>query len=193
MRHAALVIITLTSLAVAPAASASTAGPFAEDLALSVYAVGNEGGYAALGVGSRARWEIDPGTFGLETYLDHLFVDAPGNFRHDHPVGFNAYFPMALHHIVRLKPLLGACAVFSFIEPEDPHAPRSDDIQFGLRAGLGVEVALAQEVSLFADAQGIVYFGHHRFSSGWTAAIDDELSATGLIQANLGLQFHFTL
>ncbi len=172
---------------------ASDRTAFDEPLALSAYAVGYEGAYAAIGGGTRVRWEFDPNAVGIELFLDHLVVDSPGNLRHDHPAGFNVYFPFQFGGWFRLKPMLGACAVFSFIEPDDKHAPRSDDVQFGLHAGIGAEVMLSPEVSLFLDAQGIGYVGHDRYANGWTASVDDQLSISGLIQANLGMQVHFAL
>lgn len=194
-RHVVVTVIAAIGVMVLSDTSvrASDRTAFDEPLALSAYAVGYEGAYGAIGGGTRVRWEFDPDSVGIELFLDHLVVDSPGNFRHDHPAGFNLYFPIEIGGWFRLKPLLGACAVFSFIEPDDKHAPRSDDVQFGLHAGIGAEVMLSPEVSLFLDAQGIGYVGHDRYANGWTASVDDELSITGLVQANLGLQVHFAL
>ncbi len=168
-------------------------GPWEQMFALSAYAVGWEGAYGGLGIGGRLRFEVVEGSFGVEAFGEHLMVEASGGIRHDHPIGFNLYIPIAIGESVRLRPLLGACTVFSFIEPTSKHTKRTDDILFGVHGGLGVEVAIDHDLSFFADAQGIAYVGHDRTYGGWTANVSEDLSMTGVVQVTAGLQVHLDI
>lgn len=205
----AFVLLLTISIAASPEAAAAEAdgqpvpqsveaasqlpGPWEQMVALSAYAVGWEGAYGGIGVGGRLRFEILPGTFGVETFAEHLVVESPSGVRHDHPIGFSLYMPIALGEVVRLKPLIGACTVFSFVEPNSKHAQRTDDIIFGVHAGLGIEVAIDHDLSFFADAEGIAYVGHDRTYGGWTASVGGDLAMTGIFQATAGLQVHLDI
>ena len=165
-------------------------GAFDKPFALAGYAVGWAGAYEAAGVGGRARWEMARGSFGVEVLAEHLAVDWQGGFRHDHPIGFNLYVPFALSKNVRIRPLLGACTVFSFVEPAHAGAPRADDILFGVHGGAGIEVAIDDMLSWFLDAQGIVYLAHDRTSAGWTGAVGPDVHSIAVFQPTTGLQLH---
>lgn len=162
---------------------------FARPFALAGYAAGQAGAYGAAGVGGRARWEPFP-RLGVEVFSEHLAVQWPGGFRHDHPIGFNLYAPFAVTETVRVRPLLGFCAVFSFIEPEKPSGPRADDILFGAHAGMGVEIAIEDRISWFFDAQVIGYLSHDRTLHGWTGGVGDQLRTLAVFQPATGLQIH---
>lgn len=165
--------------------------PFDRHLALRGYGLGWAGAYPAAGIGGGIRYEV-PHTFGVEGFAEHLAVQWPGGgFRHDHPIGFNVYVPFQISRSVRLRPLLGACAVFSFIEPEHAGGPRADDILFGVHGGLGMEVALHRQLSFFMEAQGIAYLAHDRTSANWTGSVSQGVSTTGVFQPNMGLTLHF--
>ncbi len=165
--------------------------PFDRHLAVGGYGVAWAGAYPAAGVGGRLRYEW-PHTFGVEGFADHLAVQWPsGGIRHDHPIGFNIYMPFQISRSVRLRPLLGMCAVFSFIEPEHSGGPRADDILFGLHGGLGMEVALERNWSFFMEAQAIGYLAHDRSSQNWTGSVSPGVSTVGVFQPNMGLQVHF--
>ncbi len=158
-------------------------------LSFSAYGVGWAGAYAAGGLGGRlsfglGRW-VGVGLFG-----EALVVDVPGGLRHDHPIGFDLFVPVRLGERVRLRPEAGMCAVFSLHEPERSGAPRSDDVLFGLHAGLGLDVALASSLSVFADVKALGYLGHERVSSGWTGAVGGEYTTFGVGQASLGVTLH---
>jgi hypothetical protein len=162
--------------------------PFEKWVAIGVYATGHAGSYLAGGIGGRLRFE--PFEFlGVEAYLEGTIVDWPGGFRHDYPNGFNIYVPIRAGDF-RFRPFLGFCDILSFIEPEQEHAPRADDILFGAHAGVGVELGIHAFFSLFADLQANFYAGHDRTSEGWTGGVDEELGLFWNIQLNIGVQGH---
>lgn len=162
---------------------------FDRDFALAIYGLGGGGAYRAGGGGARARWEPFD-RLGVEVYSEHLWVRDPDGRRHDHPIGFNLYSPFRVHPNVRLRPLFGFCAVFSFLHPTQGDSARVDDVHFGVHAGGGVEVALGRFWSLFADVRVTSYFGHGRSYGGWSAHVGDSIDAWFVAQAAVGLQLH---
>lgn len=162
---------------------------FEREFAVAVYATGHAGSYLAGGVGGRLRYEPFE-WLGVEAYLEATIVDwEGGGVRHDYPNGFNLYVPIRLGD-VRVRPFLGFCDILSFVEPEQPDAPRADDILFGAHAGVGVEWAVHTMASLFADLQFNGYAGHDRSVGGWTGGVDEELAFFWNLQLNIGAQFH---
>ncbi len=162
---------------------------FNRPFALGGYATGWAGGYLGGGVGGRLRWQPFR-WLGVDLFSEHLLVQNPGSLRHDHPIGFNVFVPLRLTRDVQLLPLFGFCAVFSFIEPAQKDGPRADDVLFGVHGGAGVEWAPLRDWSLFLDVQAVGYLGHGRSAQGWTGSVDDNLTATGVVQASFGLQVH---
>lgn len=170
----------------APPASTS---PFDKTWALAGYVATWQGSYASAGLGGRLRFEpID--WLGLDLFAEAHLVDWPGTIRHDYPIGFNLYVPFALTDWLRVRPMIGLCAVFSFIEPANAHAPGADDVIFGAHAGGGIEVALAEWASVFLDGQAVGWFGHDRAVLQWTGHVEEELGITMGAQGSLGLQIH---
>lgn len=158
-------------------------------IAFGSYAVGWAGSYSAVGAGARARWEMIP-ELGVEVFGETLFVEHQGGIRHDHPVGFDLFIPVPITPWLRFRPLFGFCAVFSLVEPEEPHAPRADDILFGVHGGAGLELAIGTYVSFFLDVQANVWVGHDRAAQGWTGGIEDTYVPFGTAQVALGIQLH---
>jgi len=187
---ASLGATSIARAADAPSEETRPKTAFERPFALSGYGVGWAGAYTAGGVGGRVRWEMVPGRFGVELLAEHLIVDWPGGFRHDHPIGFNLYVPFAVSRSVRLRVLGGACTVFSFVEPEHAGAPRADDILFGVHGGVGLEVAVHERVSLFLDAQAIGYLAHDRTGQGWTGSVGGNEHPIAVLQPTMGLQVH---
>jgi hypothetical protein len=187
------------SLAIAVAASAPSLARADEDtpiesayqrpIAFGSYAVGWAGSYSAVGGGLRARWEMVP-ELGVEVFGETLFVEHQGGIRHDHPVGFDLFIPVMITPWLRFRPLFGFCAVFSLVEPEMAHAPRADDILFGLHGGAGLEAAIGTWISFFLDVQANVWIGHDRAAQGWTGGIEDTYVPFGTAQVALGVQIH---
>jgi hypothetical protein len=169
----------------------SSRDPFEHHVAIAGYSVAWAGAYPAAGVGGRIRGEY-PHVVGVDLFAEHLAVQWPGGgFRHDHPIGFNLEKPFQITRSMRLRPMLGMCAVFSFIEPEHPGGPRADDIMFGVHAGLGMEVALHQYWSFFMEAQGVAYLAHDRSSQNWTGSVSQGVHTAGVFQPSMGLQIHY--
>jgi hypothetical protein len=167
-------------------------GAFDRNLAIGAYGSGWAGSYLGASVGGRARWEPFE-SLGIDLFAEHMWVRSPGGFRHDHPIGFNAYIPFDLGQGWRFRPLLGFCAVFSMIEPDNEDAPRADDVLFGMHAGAGVEWAPLRLLSLFVDLKAIGYLGHDRTAQGWTGSVSEDYATMAVVQANLGAQVHFDL
>ena len=187
------VLFLLSILATsASAAAQDRPSAFERDLALGVYGTGWAGSYLGAGLGGRVRWEMLD-WLGVDLFAEHMWVESPAGFRHDHPIGFNAYIPIELSRTVRFRPLFGFCAVFSMIEPENDDAPRADDVLFGVHAGVGIEWAPIRLLSFFADAKAIGYLGHDREAQGWTGSVSEEYGTSGVVQAVLGTQVHFDL
>lgn len=187
MKATTAISFLLALLSIAPSAASAFDRPWA----VGVYGTGWEGAYGAGGIGGRLRWEFFQGGLGVEVFGESAIVETPAKLRHDHNVGFNLYTPFRLSDSWRIRPLLGFCATFSFVELDDPAASGADDILFGLHGGLGVEWALSSWFSVFLDVQAVGYAGHDRPLGSWTASLGDDLVITGLIQGNLGLQVHF--
>lgn len=181
-----LALVTLSAVALATPA---VAGPFDAATGLAVYGTGWDGDYDALGVGGRARLELGE-TIGVDVFAEIGDVEIPETERTDLVVGFDLYVPFSIVDGVRLRPLFGFCADFSFVEPHHAHAPRSDDIGFGVHAGGGIEVALGGSLSVFGDVQQVVWFGHDRSASRWTGALDGDIEATTTTQGRVGIQLH---
>lgn len=192
-RAALLVLVSAAPLLTPSLADAQTPwsqrSAFERDFALSIYGTATGGDYTSLGGGVRARWEPFD-RLGVEAYTEHLWVNVEDGARHDHPVGFNLYSPFRLTPWLRFRPLFGFCAVFSFYDPERQGVDGTQDIHFGVHGGGGLELALGRFVSLFADVQGVLYFGHEGYVGGWAAHVGDELAVWGVVQSNLGLSVH---
>ncbi len=170
-------------------AAALAAEPFDRTTALAGYAAGWAGSYGAAGLGGRLR--VEPLRYaGVDLFAEHYVVEAPQGFRHDHPIGFDLYVPVALGGGVRVRPLAGMCAVGSFVRSEVEDAPGADDVLFGVHGGAGVELALGERVSAFLDGKAVAWAGHDRAVRGWTGSVGSELSAFGVAQVGLGLQVH---
>ena len=170
----------------APAAAPS---PFDRPVAFGAYTLGWAGAYAAVGIGGRGRWEMFP-ELGVEVFGEALLVEHTGGLRHDQVVGFDLFVPLRVEPWLRLRPLFGFCAVFSMVEPQEAHAPRADDILFGVHGGGGVEIVLASWLSIFADLQAGVWLGHDRAAQGWTGAFSDSYVPFGFGQLAIGAQVH---
>lgn len=165
------------------------ASPFDKKLGGSGYAVAVTGSYSGVGVGGRLRWEMFR-FFGIELFGEGVLVESRAGVRHDYPVGFHLFSPFRLGERVRLRPLAGMCASFSFVEPSTPGGVRADDVLFGVHGGVGLEVALASFLSAFADVKGTTYLGHARTAQGYTGDVGERLEPYVLAQGSLGLSLH---
>ncbi len=193
----ASILLALAGLAVSHSpddVAVEAAAPVAFDRpwAVGVYATGWEGPYGAAGIGGRLRFEVFPGSLGVEVFGESALAETPEGFelRHDHQVGFNLFVPFRFAHDWRFRPLLGFCAIFSFAEAEDPHLHDTEDILFGAHAGVGLEWSLTSWISVFVDAQAYAYSGHRYGKGRWTASLGSDLELTASIQAQAGLQLH---
>ncbi len=164
-------------------------GPFDALGGLAVYGTGWEGDYTAIGLGGRARAELGE-TIGVDVFAELADVEIPDTVRRDLVIGFDLYVPFSPLPGLRLRPLFGFCADFSFVDPHHDLAPRSDDIGFGVHAGAGAEVGLGQDWSVFADVQQVAWFGHDRSASAWTGTLDGDIELSTLTQGRVGIQLH---
>lgn len=164
----------------------SRSDAFDRDLGIGFYASGRAGYREAAGLGGEVRWEPFD-RLGVDVFAEAFVVDEPGYRRLDVPVGFDLYVPFRLGERVRLRPLAGFCSVFSFQDSQREGVDATHDVQFGIHAGGGLEVALGRFLSLQLDLKGIVYFGHDRYAGGWDDHVSKDLRAFGIAQANLGV------
>lgn len=162
--------------------------PFDRRFGIAGYALGGTGTYSAGGIGGRVRYEAFR-WLGLDLYAEAMIVSIPRGLRHDHPVGFNLFVPFRVGERVRLRPLIGMCVTPSFIHPDNPQAKTADTILVGAHLGGGVEVALHDRLSFFAEAKAIAWWGNDRSVEGWTTASTD-LHWSVIGQANLGFTVH---
>jgi len=192
--------LALALFAVSPAAFAAAESPedgsprsaFDQPLAIAGYTQGWVGAYDAAGLGGRARWEFWQHRAGLDLFAEGMFVNWPGGGeRHDIPIGFNLYAPIALGSHVRLRGMAGMCAVFSFIEPPQQGAPPSNDVLFGIHGGAGLEVAVAGPFVWFVDAQAVWYLGHDRTAANWSGAVSGALGQAVVFQPTTGFELAF--
>ena len=173
----------------AVAAAAKDEGPFDRSFGLSAYYSRWAGGYDAGGVGFRIRWEPLE-LLGIEVFAEVLDVTVPTGTRINLPSGFNLYVPLELIDGFRVRALAGLCTMFTFDSAGSSGGPNSQDVQLGVHLGLGAEVALTDQLSLFLDATYQGYWGHGRDLSAWSASLEDELRRQDSVQVGLGLQFH---
>lgn len=199
MHRALLVVMTLLAAPVLaqepqvvqppPEVAPKQRSPFDNYLGIAAYGTGEGGSYAGGGLGGRVR--IQPWRFvGVDLFGEAMLVHSPHGFRHDYPIGFNL-FAMIRFGRVALKPLLGACVTFSFIEPSQADAPRADDVLFGPHAGAALEVALHRRLSFFVEGKAVLWFGHDRSLNGWTGAVGGNVQPFVVGQGMVGLMFHF--
>lgn len=170
-------------------ASAHADDPFAQATGVGTYAAVWAGDYDAVGLGGRARLEYGE-LVGLDLYAEAYAVDVPLTTRRDVVIGFNLFTPFTLGYGLRIRPLFGFCAGFSFTEPVHAGADRADDIAFGVHAGGGLEWGLSRFVSVFADGQQLLWWGNPRAEAGWGGGLDGTLEANSVFQASAGLQLH---
>jgi hypothetical protein len=162
---------------------------FERPFGLGPYATAWSGDYRAAGVGGRIR--LEPWRrLGVDLFGEVLQVQVPRGQRHDVPVGFHLYTPIPVTDDLRLRPFLGMCLALSSIRPEDPDAPRADDVLGGAHLGLGLDLALNDRLSLFAEAKAVAWIGHDRSVQRWTGAVHNEVQAFTLGQAQLGILLH---
>jgi hypothetical protein len=183
-----LLLVPVTARAQEEEAPRGAQSPYEMQLAAAFYVTGHAGSYLAGGVGGRLRYEPFE-WLGVEAYLEATIVDWPNTIRHDYPNGFNVYFPIRVGD-VRVRPLLGFCDILSFIEPVEQDAPRADDVLFGAHVGVGVEWAVYQYVTVFADLVANGYLGHDRTAEGWTGGVGEEFVPFWNVALNIGAQLH---
>lgn len=145
-----------------------------------------DGSYASQGVATRARWEPLE-YFGVELTMDLLA--SPGK-RFDIPFGFFLYAPIAITHEFRVRPLAGLCGMISAGGKGTPDGARSDDVQLGFRLGGGLEYALGDDWSLYADATWQRYYGHAHAGEGWTSSLTGDIVPTDRVAVAIGLGLH---
>lgn len=186
----AVLVGSSVALADAPTLVQSTKrSPFDRTFGLGGYATGWAGAYGGAGVGGRLRYEAFS-FLGLDLFGEALIVPVAQGVRHDHPVGFNLFVPFRVGEVVRLRPFLGMCVTPSFFHPAEAGAPRADTVLVGAHAGGGVELALHDRLSFFAEAKAVAWFGNDRSVQGWTGVVSGEVRPFVLGQAQLGFTFH---
>ncbi len=190
-------LVTLTALALSTTAhateppapdvsnAAEVAGPWPE-VGLQLHYSQWEGPYSSYGTGGRFRWE-PLSWLGVEGTVEAVFTDSEAGRQIDIPLGSQVYLPWEFVPGARARALVGLCAMLSLSRGATPHATDSDDIQLGVKAGAGLEVALGGGWTVFSDLAWQRYLGHSREVSVWSDAIDGELRPIDRLTFALGL------
>jgi len=173
---------TLAALALCTLAPVAAASDFGAALHYSRW----DGSYTSQGIGTRLRWEpLD--WFGIELTSELLATEGKAS-SFEIPAGFQAYFPYTLGYGVRVRALVGTCAMVTLSrQSDDAEYDSGDDIRLGFQLGGGAEVELGKGVWLFTDAKWERYIGHDGKVSAWSSAIDSDLSTTDRLAVNVGL------
>ncbi len=154
-----------------------------------VYGTAWGGSYNGLGTGGVLRWELFPGTLGVEVFGTRAQIDWPDAKREDDVGGFAIYTPFRLTDHLRLKLGGGFCAMLSKVDPRFPGGPRDDAMLLGTHASAAVDWALGSWVSLFAQTRAFAYRGRDRTVDSVTA--QGTLAWQPALQGDVGLSFHF--
>jgi len=157
--------------------------------AIGAYASGWTGSYDALGLGGRLSFRAFS-RLGVQVFGESYLVRVPQGQRHDHPVGFDLFVPIRLSDNIQFRPMAGFCAVISFIDAQQDHAPAANDILFGVHGGAGLSWLFQRRLSLFTELQAIGWLGHGRTTGQWTGGVDGRLRGSGVVQGTLGVEVH---
>ena len=156
------------------------------ELALTSHYARWEGRYSSQGVGGRFRWE--PLTWlGVEGLAEVVFAESAEGSRVDIPIGSQVYFPYELLPRLRVRGLLGLCAMVSMSRGKAANAADADDLQIGVKAGGGLEVALGGSWMAYGDLAWQRYLGHGRKVSVWSDALDGSLTPVDHLTLAIGL------
>ena len=177
--------LLIGALVISATASASA---FDRSWALGGYLVGGSGDYGSAGLGGRLRWEVLPGSFGIEVFAQQATVSWPGPDRMDHVGGFALYLPLRVSERVRVRPMAGFCGMLSLVDRGGPGTQRDDDVMTSAHAGVGLEVALTDRLVLFADSEAWAYLGNGAGKDGWTRQGNLGVTTTATVTAGLSVQ-----
>lgn len=176
-----LMVVALSVIGAAPAMAETW-----PEVGLQVHYAQWEGSYSSHGTGGRIRWE--PLTWlGVEGTFEALLTDDEAGSQIDIPIGSQVYFPWEFYPGARARALVGFCAMVSLSRGATPRASDSDDIQLGVKAGGGFEIALGGGWTTFADLAWQRYLGHSREVSVWSDKLDGELRPIDRLTFALGL------
>jgi hypothetical protein len=185
VRMKTALVCPLSFALVLAAAPTQAAGPWPE-LGLQVHYSQWEGEYTSHGTGGRIRWE-PLSWLGVEGTFEALVTDDEAGSQIDIPIGSQIYFPWEFVPGARARALVGLCAMLSLSRGATPHASDSDDIQLGVKAGGGFEIALGGGWTTFADLAWQRYLGHSREVSVWSDKLDGELRPVDRLTIAVGL------
>jgi len=159
-------------------------------VALGPRLLGRLGDYALGGLGGQIRLRVHR-LVNIELYTDHMIGTMGDALRHDHEVGGTVQLNVLGGERWSVFPMLGACASLAVARAPQDRDVSVNDIQFGLRAGVGFEYALGEGFSFEAQALALAYLGHSFDVYGWSASTSSELSVWPLGQVVLGANYYF--
>lgn len=159
-------------------------------VALGPRFIGRFGDYALGGLGGQIRLRVHR-LVNIELYTDHMVGKMGDALRHDHEVGGTVQLNVLGGERWSLFPMLGACASLAVARAPQDQDVSVNDIQFGVRAGVGFEYALGGGFSFEAQALALAYLGHSFNVYGWSASTSSELSVWPLAQVVLGANYYF--
>ncbi len=151
-------------------------------LRVGPYTLGGVGGQVAVRLGERVT---------VDLFTDHMVGTRDGALRHDHEVGTMLRVNLTPGSRWAVAPMVGACANLAVLHAAQSPDVTVSDIQFGARAGLGVDYALPHGISLGGEALALAYLGHALTGWAYRAESSPDLSVTGAGQVTLHANLHF--
>lgn len=145
-----------------------------------------EGRYTSQGIGGRFRWE-PLSWLGVEGIAEAVFAESSEGTRIDVPLGSQVYVPYAILPSLRVRGLVGFCAMVSISRGKAANAADADDLQLGVKAGGGLELALGGGWLAYGDLAWQRYLGHGRKMSVWSDALDGSLTPVDHLTVAIGL------
>jgi len=164
--------------------------PLSSRVSVGVRAVARFGDYTLGGVGGQLTIRLGPAV-SVALFTDHMAGTREGSLRHDHEVGGTLQLRLLRGERWAVFPMIGACANLAVVHAAQSPDATVNDIQFGARAGIGAEVALAGGFSVGAEALALAYLGHRITGWGWRVESSPELSVFGVGQSVLHADYRF--
>jgi hypothetical protein len=193
MRNTTLSLLATLVMTVIPSIGFSQSQPsraFEPGFALGVRTVGRFGDYTYGGLGGQLTVRIGS-LVSIALFTDHMAGTHNGMFQHNHEVGSTLQLRVFRGERWAVFPMIGACANLAITHGPNAQEPSVKEIQFGVRAGVGAELAVSGGFSLGTELLAIAYLGHPMDTWGTSIEASPNLSVFGTGQFVLHADYHF--
>jgi hypothetical protein len=193
MRNATVSMLAILVLTALPSIGFTQGNPprtFAPGVALGVRTVGRFGDYTYGGLGGQLTVRVGS-LVSLQLFSDHMVGTHNGMFQHNHEVGSTLQLRVLRGERWAVFPMIGACANLAITHAPNAREPSVKEIQFGLRAGVGAELAVSGGFSLGTEVLAIAYLGHPMDTWGSSIEASPDLAVFGTGQLVLHADYHF--